>query len=103
MFPADFAYARARSLDEALDLLDEAHAAGEEAKLIAGGQSLLPMMKLRLAAPQVLIDIGGLTELSNGGWTAGLGGSFNVLIGALTTYRQLGRDPLLNRRAHPRP
>ncbi len=63
MFPADFAYARARSLDEALDLLDEAAEAGEEAKLIAGGQSLLPMMKLRLAAPQVLIDIADLKEL----------------------------------------
>ena len=63
MFPADFSYARARSLDEALDLLDEAAAADEEAKLIAGGQSLLPMMKLRLAAPQVLIDIADLKEL----------------------------------------
>jgi aerobic carbon-monoxide dehydrogenase medium subunit len=91
MFPADFAYARARSLDEALDLLDEAAAAGQEAKLIAGGQSLLPMMKLRLAAPEVLIDIGGLKELRTGGFTA-QGGSFNVLIGALTTYRQLARD-----------
>ena len=92
MFPADFAYARARSLDEALDLLDEAHVAGSEAKLIAGGQSLLPMMKLRLAVPEVLIDIGGLKELRDSDWTAGLGGGFNVLIGALTTYRQLGRD-----------
>jgi carbon-monoxide dehydrogenase medium subunit len=100
MFPADFAYARARSLDEALDLLDEAHAAGEEAKLIAGGQSLLPMMKLRLAAPQVLIDIGGLRELRTGGWTAGLGGSFNMLLGALTTYRQLGLDHFY-REGHP--
>ena len=88
MFPADFAYARARSLDEALDLLDEAAAADEEAKLIAGGQSLLPMMKLRLAAPQVLIDIADLKELRGGGWTA-QGSGFNVLIGALTTYRQL--------------
>ena len=92
MFPADFAYAHARSLDEALDLLDEAAVAGQEAKLIAGGQSLLPMMKLRLAAPEVLIDIGGLRELRTAGWTAGLGGSFNVLLGALTTYRQLGLD-----------
>jgi carbon-monoxide dehydrogenase medium subunit len=91
MFPADFAYARARSLDEALDLLDEAAAAGEEAKLIAGGQSLLPMMKLRLAAPQVLIDIADLAELRGGGWTA-QGNGFNMLIGALTTYRQLARD-----------
>ena len=52
MFPADFAYARARSLDDAFDLLQEAQDAEEEAKLIAGGQSLLPMMKLRLAAPK---------------------------------------------------
>ncbi len=100
MFPADFAYAHARSLDEALDLLDEAHAAGQEAKLIAGGQSLLPMMKLRLAAPEVLIDIGGLKELRTAGWTAGLGGNFNVLLGALTTYRQLDRDRFY-RDGHP--
>jgi aerobic carbon-monoxide dehydrogenase medium subunit len=92
MFPADFAYARARSLDEAFDLLDEAHTAGQEAKLIAGGQSLLPMMKLRLAVPEVLIDIAGLKELRTASWTAGLGGSFNMLLGALTTYRQLDRD-----------
>ena len=92
MFPADFAYAHARSLVEALDLLDEAHDAGQEAKLIAGGQSLLPMMKLRLAVPEVLIDIGGLKELRTAGWTAGLGGGFNVLLGALTTYRQLARN-----------
>jgi aerobic carbon-monoxide dehydrogenase medium subunit len=91
MFPADFAYARARSLDEALDLLAEAAAAEEEAKLIAGGQSLLPMMKLRLAAPQVLIDIADLEELRGGGWTA-RGSGFDVLIGALATYRQLARD-----------
>src|ERR1700727_2300520 len=88
MFPADFAYAHARSLDEVLDLLDEAADAGQEAKLIAGGQSLLPMMKLRLAVPEVLIDIGGLKELRDGGFTA-QGGSFSALIGALTTYRQL--------------
>ena len=87
MFPADFAYARARSLDEAFDLLDEAHTAGQEAKLIAGGQSLLPMMKLRLAVPEVLIDIAGLKELSSSGW---YGPSHTI--GALTTYRQLGRD-----------
>ena len=100
MFPADFAYAHARSLDEALDLLDEAHVAGQEAKLIAGGQSLLPMMKLRLAVPEVIIDIGGLKELRDGGWTAGLGGGFNVMIGALTTYRQLERNRFY-REGHP--
>jgi aerobic carbon-monoxide dehydrogenase medium subunit len=97
MFPADFAYARARTLDEALDLLDEAHADDQEAKLIAGGQSLLPLMKLRLAAPQVLIDIADLPGLSNGGWMrSGVGGFLGGSIGALSTYRQLGRNPLLN-------
>ena len=96
MFPADFAYVRARTLDEALDLLDEAHADDQEAKLIAGGQSLLPMMKLRLAAPQVLIDIAELAELRGGGWTGyAAGGSFCGSLGALSTYRYLGRHALL--------
>ena len=96
MFPADFAYARAGSLDHALDLLGQARADGEEAKLLAGGQSLLPLMKLRLAAPQALVDIGGLAELagvSNGTTPIGTGGG--TTIGALTTYRALARDPLV--------
>ena len=88
MFPADFAYARAGSLEHALGLLAAAQAAGEEAKLLAGGQSLLPMMKLRLAAPETLIDIGGLAELT--GVTAGPAG---LTIGAVTTYRALQHDP----------
>ena len=96
MFPADFAYVRARSLDEALDLLDEAAEAGEEAKFIAGGQSLLPMMKLRLAAPQVLIDIADLKELKAGGWY----GSSRT-IGALTTYRQLSGQRFVSRDGAP--
>lgn len=96
MFPADFAYVRARSLDEALDLLDEAAEAGDEAKLIAGGQSLLPMMKLRLAAPQVLIDIADLDELKRGGF---YGPSHTI--GALTTYRQLSRQRYVDRDGNP--
>ena len=96
MFPADFAYVRARSLDEALDLVDEAAEAGEEAKLIAGGQSLLPMMKLRLAAPQVLIDIADIEELKTGGW---YGPSHTI--GALTTYRQLSRQRSVSRDGTP--
>ncbi|HET9082228.1 MAG TPA: FAD binding domain-containing protein [Trebonia sp.] len=96
MFPADFAYVRARSLDEALDLLDEAAEAGDEAKLIAGGQSLLPMMKLRLAVPQVLIDIAGLDELKRGGFS----GSSHT-IGALTTYRQLSHQRYAGRDDNP--
>jgi carbon-monoxide dehydrogenase medium subunit len=59
--PAPFDYARAGSVEEAIGLLEE-H--GEDARLIAGGHSLLPMMKLRLAAPTVLIDINDLSDLA---------------------------------------
>ncbi len=60
MIPAPFDYVAAESPADAVSLLDRF---GEDAKLLAGGHSLLPMMKLRLAAPAVLIDIGRLTEL----------------------------------------
>ena len=59
VIPAAFAYARADSLDEAIALLAE-H--GDEAKLLAGGHSLLPLMKLRLATPSVLVDVGRLAR-----------------------------------------
>jgi carbon-monoxide dehydrogenase medium subunit len=87
MFPADFAYARAGSVAGALALLEAAAAAGDDVKVLAGGQSLLPMMKLRLAAPAILLDIGELAELK--GVTAD-GGQLRV--GALATYRELQRD-----------
>jgi len=60
VIPAPFDYVAAESATHALDLLDSF---GDDAKLLAGGHSLLPMMKLRLATPAVLIDIGRLTEL----------------------------------------
>ena len=56
MITAPFDYRRAGCVDEAISLLGEL---GEDAKLLAGGHSLLPLMKLRLAAPTMLIDIGG--------------------------------------------
>ena len=58
--PAPFEYERASNVDDAIALL-ERH--GEDARLIAGGHSLLPLMKLRFAAPEVLVDINDLTEL----------------------------------------
>ena len=61
VIPAAFDYVRAESAEEAISLVGE-H--GDEAKFIAGGHSLLPMMKLRLAQPTVLIDIGRLSDLS---------------------------------------
>jgi len=61
MIPAAFDYVRASSAEEAIALIGE-H--GEDAKFLAGGHSLLPLMKLRLAQPSVLVDIGRLTDLS---------------------------------------
>ena len=60
MIPVAFDYVRAGTAEEAIALLQE-H--GDEAKLIAGGHSLLPLMKLRLSTPSVLIDVGRLSEL----------------------------------------
>jgi carbon-monoxide dehydrogenase medium subunit len=62
MIPAAFDYVRPRSIEEAVGLLQK-H--GEDAKLLAGGHSLLPAMKLRLAQPKVLVDIGRLAELAS--------------------------------------
>jgi carbon-monoxide dehydrogenase medium subunit len=74
VIPAKFAYARADSLDDAVALLAE-H--GDDAKLLAGGHSLLPLMKLRLATPSVLVDVSRLDDLSfvrDDGDTLAIGG-----------------------------
>ena len=86
-----FDYVRARSLEEALSLLRE-H--GGEAKIIAGGQSLVPALNLRLLAPSLLVDIGGLNELRGVSVTNG-----SVRIGALTRYVDLERSPEIARHA----
>ncbi|HLH65530.1 MAG TPA: xanthine dehydrogenase family protein subunit M [Solirubrobacteraceae bacterium] len=89
--PAPFEYARASSVEEALELLARL---GPEARLLAGGHSLLPMMKLRLAAPEHLIDIDGLhSEL---GYVREQDGE--VRIGAMTRHRELLESELLARR-----
>ena len=85
MKPASFKYVAAASLDHALALKAE-H--GDEARFLAGGQSLIPAMNFRLARPEVLIDINGLTELS--GIDRSEAGRLRV--GALTRYRSLERD-----------
>ena len=86
MIPAAFDYSRASTVDEALALLME-H--GADAKLLAGGQSLLPYMKLRLARPDRLIDIGRIDSLR--GVRALPDG--RLAIGALTTYAKLLDEP----------
>ncbi|HET6963975.1 MAG TPA: FAD binding domain-containing protein, partial [Acidimicrobiales bacterium] len=81
MIPAAFEYRRAATVDEALSLLADG---GEDAKLLAGGHSLLPLMKLRLAAPSVLVDIGRLRDLS---FVREDGD--RIAVGALTRHRDL--------------
>ena len=87
MIPAPFDYVRAGSAEEAVALLVE-H--GDEAKLLAGGHSLLPLMKLRLAIPSVLIDVGRVHELS---FIEEQGDE--VAIGALTRHHDLETSSLL--------
>jgi carbon-monoxide dehydrogenase medium subunit len=86
MKPPPFKYIAARTLDEALALKAE-H--GDEARFLAGGQSLVPTLNFRLTQPALLIDINGLTQY------AGVhnGAPDRVRIGALTRYRELERDP----------
>src|SRR5712671_4078172 len=87
MIPAPFAYHRPRSLDETLGLLAQ-H--GEDARAVAGGHSLIPMMKLRLAKPEHLVDLQDLDELR------GIRSEPDaVIIGALATQHELIGSELL--------
>jgi aerobic carbon-monoxide dehydrogenase medium subunit len=87
LIPAPFTYQRASSVEEALDL---AARGGEDAKFLAGGHSLLPLMKLRLAVPEILVDIGRLRELS---YIRDDGS--HIAVGALTSHDELARSGLL--------
>ena len=87
MIPAAFEYSRASSVAEAVDQL---RAAGPDAKVIAGGQSLLPMMRLRLAQPGHLVDLNGIRDLD---YVTVEGG--RVRIGALTRHSTLVRSEAL--------
>lgn len=87
MIPAKFDYVKPGSVDEAVAALAEG---GEDAKIIAGGQSLLPVLRLRLAAPSLLVDLGGIAELK-GIRDDGDG----VVVGAMTPYFEILGDNLL--------
>ena len=89
MIPKKFDYHVPASVDEAIRLLGE----NEEAKILAGGQSLLPMMKLRLAAPTAVVDISRLPGLS---YVRDMGA--HLAIGALTTHDTLGSDKSVKER-----
>jgi aerobic carbon-monoxide dehydrogenase medium subunit len=88
--PAPFAYHRAHSVGEAVALLAEL---GDEAKILAGGLSLVPMMNFRLARPTALVDVTRIEGLSY--LRAGPAGAGGLRVGALTTHRtvELSRDP----------
>src|SRR6516165_4650896 len=90
MIPAKFDYVRPSSVDEAVRALASG---GDDAKAIAGGQSLMPLLRLRLAYPERLVDLGGLGELRG---VRDLGDALEI--GALTTHYEVTRDPLI--RAH---
>jgi carbon-monoxide dehydrogenase medium subunit len=89
MFPANFGYIAARSLDEALRLIAE-H--GEEAKLLAGGHSLIPAMKLRLSSPRTLIDLGTVPGLRGVKIDGG-----DLVIGALTVHADIASSDLVRK------
>nr|BFD81077.1 xanthine dehydrogenase family protein subunit M [Streptomyces sp. Xyl84] len=91
MIPPAFDYVRPATLDEAVRVLADA---GEDAKVLAGGQSLLPLLRLRLAFPELVVDVGripGLRGVREEGGT--------LVIGALTTHHEVVHDPLVRRYA----
>jgi len=91
VIPPEFDYTAPDSLDRAMRALAEG---GEDAKVIAGGQSLLPVLRMRLAAPSKVIDIGRIPELR------GIRDDGDALvIGAMTTHYEVQRDPLVREHA----
>ena len=91
MIPPAFDYARPASVEEAVRALADG---GEDAKVLAGGQSLLPLLRMRLAFPELVVDVGrvpGLSGVREDGDT--------LVIGAMTTHHDVIHDPLVRRHA----
>ena len=91
MIPAQFDYVRPASVDEALQALSDG---GEDAKILAGGQSLIPVMRLRLAAPETVVDLTRVAELRGVREEEDA-----IVIGAMTTHSDVLSDPLIARYA----
>ena len=89
MIPAAFAYARPTTLDEALQAVASG---GEDVKILAGGQSLIPVMRLRLAAPETVVDLTRVAELRG---VRDDGDA--IVIGAMTTHSDVLSDPVIAR------
>ena len=86
MIPAPFEYARAESVDHAIELLGSS----DDAKILAGGHSLLPLMKVRFAQPSLLVDIGRIGDLSYVREDGDV-----IAIGALTRHHDVANSELL--------
>ena len=91
MIPASFAYARPTTVDEALQAVASG---GEDVKVLAGGQSLIPVMRLRLAAPETVVDLTRVAELRG---VRDDGDA--IVIGAMTTHSDVLADPLIRQHA----
>lgn len=91
MIPVEFDYVKVTSIDQAISALK---AGGEDAKIISGGQSLLPVLRLRMAEPSVLVDCGSIDEMLG---VRDDGGS--ITIGAATTHHGVMNDPLVQEHA----
>jgi carbon-monoxide dehydrogenase medium subunit len=91
MIPAPFAYARPTTVDEALQAVATG---GEDVKILAGGQSLIPVMRLRLAAPETVVDLTRVAELRGVREEEDA-----IVIGAMTTHSDVLSDPLIGRYA----
>ncbi|MEO6503441.1 MAG: xanthine dehydrogenase family protein subunit M [Jatrophihabitantaceae bacterium] len=91
MIPASFDYLKPSSIEDAVRAYA---AAGEDAKILAGGQSLLPILRLRLAYPELVIDLGGIAEL-----TGVTDDGDAIVIGAMTTHSDVIADELIKRHA----
>jgi aerobic carbon-monoxide dehydrogenase medium subunit len=91
MIPAEFDYVAPATLEEALSALAEA---GDDAKVMAGGQSLLPVMRMRLNAPSVVVDLGRIESLRG---VRDDGDA--IVVGAMTTHSEVYHDPLVREHA----
>src|SRR5258707_13979103 len=93
MIPSSFEYVRPSSVSEAVTALRDA---GDEGKVLSGGQSLLPLLRLRVSYPEALVDIGEIPGLHG---VRGDGSS--LLVGASTTHDEVMRDPLMREHCPP--
>ncbi|RHW27128.1 xanthine dehydrogenase family protein subunit M [Nocardioides immobilis] len=94
MIPAAFEYVAPTTVEEALQALAEHGAAGDDVKILAGGQSLLPVLRMRLNAPEWVVDLSRIPSLRGV-----RDGGDHLVIGAMTTHDAVGHDPLVHEHA----